>query len=444
MEWGNKKLINGWIVFDWANSVYPLVINSTLFPIYFSAVAVHSGTDKLIYFGKEWENTFLLTLVLSVAYLFIAFLNPLLAGLSDYCRNKLSFMKAFSWIGVIGCFTMFFFTKENIGLGFLGSFLACVGYNGSIVFYNAFLPEIAAPEDQDKISARGFAAGYIGGALFLIASLIAMANPFGASFLPHSGEEKLDFLRWCFIGIGIWWALFARITFYRLKSDEPTRKPEKGWVKAGLDELRIVFKETKSFPGLRTYMLAYLIFGLAVQTMMLIAAYFAISEIDFPEESKDTYIIMTVLIIQFVGVAGSLIFSKISSKRGNVRALIFGIVIYTIVCVWSYFVHGMYAFFVIAGLVGLGMGGIQSLARSTFSKLLPETEDHASYFSFFDFIEKISIVLGLVIYGGLEQLTGSPRISVLSLSFLFAIAVIILLQIRNHSKLLPYKDNEEV
>lgn len=415
-------------MFDWANSVYPLVILSTIFPVYFEAIAHHKGEDILILFGYEWKNTFLLDFMLSASYLIVAFSNPILSGIADRTGNKKLFLKIFNGIGVVGCMSMFFFVQERIWIGLLGSFLASIGYSGSLVFYNAYLPEIVTEDKQDEVSAKGFSYGYLGSALFLIVVLVC-TFVFG-----ETEAQKHIIFRWTFLILGIWWLGFAAYSFKRLPENVFKKSETKDWFKSGLNELKIVFRDLRDHPILKSYLLAFFMFSIAVQTMILVAAFFGAKEVNFPDGYKEIALIGIVLVIQFVAIAGAKTFAWVSSKYGNISGLLFGVISYTIACIWAFFTYEFLPFIFLAGLVGFGMGGIQALARSTYSKLLPETQDHASYFSFYDFVEKMSVVLGLLLFGGLEQLTGSQRYSVLSLVVVFIVAMVLLIRIRKKHK----------
>lgn len=427
-------------MFDWANSVYPLVILTTVFPMYYLEMAVHKGDDILVFFGYDLKNTFVLDIILASSCLLVAFMNPILSGVADASGKKLTFLKIFNFIGVAGCMSMFFFDQDRIWVGLLGAFVASLGYSGSLVFYNAYLPEIADESEQDRISAKGFAYGYLGGAIFLVLILALTfylaSNYVNFSFLPQDPTlvKNLVF-KWSFIALGIWWLGFAQITFRRLPSNVYKKKVSKDMFAAGLKEIKKVYESLKGLKDLRRYLGAYAVFALAVQTMMLVAAFFGKKEINFEEGTADTMLILIILIIQIVGMFGAGFFAWFSKKQGNVISLLLGLVSYLLACLIAFFVTEPLPFVGLAALVGFGMGGIQALARSTYSKMLPETHDHASYFSFFDFIEKMSIVFGLVLFGTLEQITGSQRVSVLSLTVVFIVAIIILIPLRKHKAL---------
>lgn len=423
---GDKKLIQGWAMYDWANSVYSLTIATAIFPIYFKTVTSNDHGNTIILFGREYVNTALYSYALSFAFMVVALISPLLSSIADFKRNKMIFMQMFCYLGSASCAVLYFFDAKNIALGLCAFVLATIGFTGSIVFYNAYLPEIVDEEGQDKTSARGFAMGYIGSVILLIGNLvlIMMHDSFG---LDASLASKISF-----ITVGLWWAGFAQITFKALRNFEKG-KPNYGISKSGTStlfggytELKIVLSEIRKLPNLRNFLLAFFFYNMAVQTVMYIASLFGSKEL----KMETSHLIITVLVIQLVAIGGAYLFSFISKKLGNINALLIAIIFWIIICIGAYLVQTEVQFIALAFAVGSVMGGIQALSRSTYSKMLPETEDHASYFSFFDVTEKIAIVFGTITYGLIEELTGSMRNSVLALIIFFVIGLLILQTLR--------------
>jgi UMF1 family MFS transporter len=432
---GDKKLINGWAMYDWANSAYSLTITSAIFPIYFHSVTTIGGSENVDFLGRSFNSASLLTYAISAAFLVIAIINPLLSSIADYSGKKKSFMFFFSTLGAASCSALFFFDSlSTLWVGILGSILAAIGYAGSIVFYNAFLPEIAEPEDQDKVSAKGFAMGYIGSSLLLIFSLTMILFPQWYGGISNAFASRLAFLL-----VGIWWFGFAQITFNRLPDNPYNVKPEGHYLWNGYRELKKVWFELKSISRLKSFLVSFFFFNMGVQTVMYVATIFGDSELHL-----DTSILIAiVLIIQFVAIGGAYLFSSLSKKFGNIPALIIAIFIWILVCIGAYFcdkrfgVNEQTMFMVLAAVVGMVMGGIQSLSRSTYSKLLPETIDHASYFSFFDVCDKFGTVIGTFAFGFINEMTGSMRNSILVLGSFFIIGIILLLRLRKSSEPLP-------
>ncbi len=415
----NKKVQRAWVMYDWANSVYSLVITSTIFPVYYNSVTKGvDGSDTVTFFGWEFINTVLYSYSISFSFLVIALLAPLLSGIADASGNKLNFMKFFVYLGSLSCISLFFFSGENLEFGIICSVLASIGFSGSIVFYNSYLPEIAKEEEFDLLSAKGFALGYIGSVILLVFNLVTIQFPesFGmptGSFAP----------RFSFLITGIWWVGFAQIPFRVLPNNPYKKSISTDYLLKGYREVNKVFKELRNLPVANRFLASFFFYSMGVQTVMYLAASFGDKELGLPGDQ----LILTVLIIQFVAIGGSYFFAYVSRKLGNKTSLMIMVLVWMGICVAAYFVYSVYQFYSLAFVVGLVMGGIQSLSRSTYAKMIPSTTtDHASFFSFFDLTEKVAIVLGTATYGAIEQLTGSMRNSALFLVIFFVLGIIFL------------------
>jgi len=414
MQTASKKIVNGWAMYDWANSVYNLVITTTFFPAYYAAV---TGLEKfpngIKFLGRTFVNTELKDYVLAFGFLVVAIISPILSSIADYKGNKKNFMQFFCYIGAASCSLMYFFDGNHITLGLMCFMFAGIGFYGSQVFYNSYLPEIAADKDMDRISAKGYSLGYIG-------SVIMQMIGFGlVLMMPDSALP----LKLTFLLVGVWWVAFAQITFNVLPTTAKAERKSKTNVLAnGFIELKKVWNEVKHMPVLKRFLSAFFFYSMGVQTVMLVAIDFGIKELKL-ENSK---LIITAVIIQLVAIVGAIMMSKLSTKFGNVQVLIFTVLLWIGVCIAGYFISTEMHFYIIAALVGLVMGGIQSLSRSTYSKMMPETKDTASFFSFYDITEKFAIVIGLFTFGLIEGLY-SIRQSILSLVVFFAIGFVFLL-----------------
>lgn len=421
---GDKKLYRSWAFYDWANSVYSLVISSAIFPIYYETLTVTETTDQVYFLGTSFNNTTLYTYALSVSFLIVAFMSPVLSGIADYTGRKKLFMQFFCYLGSFSVIGLYFFTGiENLWIGILFSILASIGFWGSLVFYNAYLPEVAFPEQQDKVSALGFSYGYIGSVILLIFNLTMLNNPEWYGITDPTLPARISF-----VSVGLWWMGFAQITFARLPSNVFHRKPEKDFITKGYKELRNVLNQLKELPTLKKYLIAFFLYSIAVQTIMLLAGIFGSKELGLATPK----LIMTILLIQLVGIAGATLFSRISKHYGNLKALKITIVIWILVTFSAFLLQKDdpyidMKFYALGGLIGMVMGAIQSLSRSTYSKLLPEdTKDHATFFSFYDVTEKIAIVFGTWIYGAILAVTGTMRNSVLAMGVFFVLGLIVL------------------
>jgi UMF1 family MFS transporter len=433
---GDKKLLNAWAFYDWANSVYSLVITSAIFPIFYEAL--FSDRSHYIHvFGIELKNSALISFVTAFAFLIVAFCSPLLSGISDYVGNKKSFMKFFCYLGGLSCMGLYWFSLENIYVGLLFYFLGLIGFWGSWVFYNSYLPDIAYPEQQDAISAKGYSMGYVGSVLLLLINLAMVMQPDLFHITGTKGEAAMKAMRYSFVMVGVWWVLFSQYTFYFLPkgNHKATQKMTSSVIYNGFRELKKVWEQLQTQPILKGYLVAYFVYSMAVQTVMLIATYFGAQEILWANESEKTMgLIVCILVIQLVAIAGAQLTSKASKRFGNLPTLLVINCFWLLLCILAYFITLPIHFYAMAGLVGIVMGGIQSLSRSTYSKLLPETEDTASYFSFFDVAEKVGIVIGMCVYGIIDQITGSPRLSIVFLGLFFFLGIILLNRVRIKAK----------
>ncbi|TXK73006.1 MFS transporter [Mesonia sp. K4-1] len=432
---GNKKLLNAWAFYDWANSVYNLVISSAVFPIFYGALTILKDedgnviTDQVSFLGFEWNNDTLISYVTAFAFLTVSILSPFLSGIADYVGNKKSFMKFFCYLGAISCIGLFWFNLDHLWFGLLCYYLALIGFWGSIVFYNSYLPDIAFPNQQDKISAKGYSLGYIGSVILLLICLamILMYETFGF-------EDKGLPTRLSFILTGVWWIGFSQYTYYYLPQGNKKQKLTRNVVFNGFKELKQIWIKIKENLQLKRYLYAFFMYSMAVQTIMLIATYFGIEELDWGTQDATTGLIISILLIQLVAVLGATLTSRLSSKLGNIKVLIGLNLIWIAICAFAYFIETPVQFYITAAFVGLVMGGIQSLSRSTYSKLLPENAiDTASYFSFYDVSEKIGIVIGMLSYGFIAEKTGSIRTTILFFIVFFVLGVIFLLRVPKQS-----------
>lgn len=421
---GDKKLINAWAFYDWANSVYSLVISTAVFPIYYAGLTSSenfaNADGKIAFLGTLWTPTTLYNYALALSFLIVAFMSPMLSGIADYAGNKKKFLKGFCLLGAISVMCLFFFTgKETLWVGIVFSILASIGFWGSIVFYNAYLPEIAHPEQQDNVSAKGFILGYIGSVILLLVCLVLIETKVFGFYDKQFGSQI------SFVLVGLWWIGFAQITYRRLPNDEKVKLPKDNYFAKGLKEIKKVAKELFGYQELKIFLIAFFLLSVGVQTIILMAGIFGTVL-----GLATLNLIATILLVQIVGVFGAFIFSRLSNKIGNIKTLKITIIIWGIVCFIGFNLtketpNIEIYFYILGGLIGLVMGAIQSLARSTYSKLLPKTEDHTSYFSFFDVTEKIALVVGMITFGVLNSII-SIQSSVLALAVFFLASFIVL------------------
>ena len=425
---GDKKILKAWAFYDWANSVYPLVIGTAVFPIFYGELFVES--DYIDFLGINYKNTALIQHITSLVFLLLALLIPILSGIADFIGNKKNFMKFFCYLGSASCIGLYFFDLENIYLGLSFYFLALFSFWASLVFYNSYLPEIAFPKQQDRISALGFSYGYIGSVLLLVFNLIMIMLPEFFGLSNSNGEGSIQAMRISFLLVGFWWAGFSQYTFYHLPQNlnDVNKKDafKKSIIFSGFLELKEVWKILIKDISVKKFLIAFFTFSCALQTIILIATYFGEQEILWGENEKFLGLILSMLIIQLIAIFGAWLTARVSEKIGNIRTLIILNLIWFILCLFAYFVKYPIEFYIIAGFVGMVMGGTQALSRSTYSKLIPKTDNTCSYFSFYQMSMIISVVLGTFMSGIVDQLTGSIRNSIMIFAVVFILGALLL------------------
>jgi UMF1 family MFS transporter len=432
MQTASKKVVNAWAMYDWSNSVYNLVITTTFFPVYYTEMTGEAPFNGYVtFFGRTFVNTALYSYALAATYMLVALLLPILSSIADYKGNKKRFMQVFCATGALACSSLYFFTPQYFSLGVICMMLAAFGFYCSLVFYNSYLPEIASEEDRDRISAKGFTFGYIGSVIMQIIGFLLVVFWEQIPFLNSAGHA----VRFTFLLVGLWWFGFAQIPFRHLPKGNALIKKkntEYNFLTGGFRELRKVVSHMAQLPVLKRFLLAFFFYSMGVQTVMLAATNFGAKVLNLPS----TNLIITIVLIQIVAIAGAYLMAKLSGIFGNIQVLIGVVIMWIGICIVGYLMQTEYHFYMLAIAVGLIMGGIQALSRSTYSKLMPVTEDTASFFSFYDVTEKIAIVIGLTAFGYIEELTNNMRNSVLSLVVFFSIGLLWLMAAL-------YKQNKE-
>lgn len=434
---GNKKAQNAWAMYDWANSTYNLVIGTAIFPIFYTAVTAKQifpgkeHIDDVLFFGSIFKNTEVLSYCLALGMAIVCLLTPMLSGLADYLGRKKFFLQAFCYLGALSCASFYFFDMNHFEWSMLSVVFACIGFWCSYAFSNSFLPELAEPDDQDRLSAKGYSLGYVGSVLLLILNLVAIKG----FDMPA---------KWSFITVCVWWIGFAQITFFHLKDKKSGVKYKSQVLRNGFNELKATWEKMKKTKRLKRYLVSFFVFSMGVQTIMQMASLFGTKEIkridEFGNEvvgMESGQLIVAIILVQLIAIPGAMLFSKLSARFSNLWTLKIALVFWALICIYAFsLVTDPTTFFIAAGCIGFVMGGTQSLARSTYSKFLPQTDDHASYFSFYDVTEKVGLIIGLLSFGFLEGFAGSMRMSILALIIFFIIGFILLL-------LVPRKEEEQ-
>ena len=450
---GDKKVIKAWVMYDWANSVYPLVITTTIFPLFYdkwvdkTAELNGLGDGMAEVFGMHFNGVEIYSYAIAFSLLIVSFLSPILSGVADFSGSKKKFMRIFNYIGSISCVGLFFWNSYSVEIGLLFCMSANIGFWGSLVFYNAYLPEIAEPKDHDLISAQGFSKGYLGGAILLVICL--------TTIMVLGWDAEYSFLL-----VGVWWVGFAQITYRRLpgnSNDKAKGVSNREILSKGFMELQSVWREFSKITRLKRYLISFFVFSMAVQTIMTMAQFFGLEAIDWSigidftpiknlvgseykaarsaiiQSRMETAMIASILAIQLIAIPGAMFFARLSKKLGNINALVTVLCIWVCICISAYVLTIPLHFYILASVVGFVMGGVQSLSRSTYSKFLPDTVDHASYFSFYDVLEKIGMTIGIVSFG---FLTGefNIRYSIMALTVFFVIGLILLLFVPKEEK----------
>ena len=423
---GDSKLLNAWAFYDWANSVYPLVISSAVFPIYYGSLFIDDLYVEIL--GFNFKNTALISFLTAFAFIVLSFITPLLSGIADYMGNKKKFLKFFCYLGSFSCMGLYWFDLSNIYIGLFFYFIALISFWASLVFYNSYLPDIAFKNQQDSVSAKGYALGYFGSVLLLIFNLAMVMSP--DTFGIYGDNTEMIAMRYSFISVGLWWIICSQYTFYYLPEPYEKKKIIKDVILNGFREIIDVWNELKKILIIKKYLIAFFIYSSALQTVLLIAAYFGEQEINWPEDEKTIGLIISILLIQLIAIFGAIITSKLSEKFGNIYTLVILNFFWAFLCIGAYFITEPIEFYVAAAFVGLVMGGIQALSRSTFSKMIPETENTTSYFSFYDVSQKVSIVFGMTLFAFLDQITGSMRSSILVFVIIFLAGAFLLKRIK--------------
>ncbi|TNE63150.1 MAG: MFS transporter, partial [Bacteroidetes bacterium] len=398
-----------------------------IFPAYYNQVTRLNGSNVVQFLGLNIENTALYSINMGLAFGVVALLSPLLSSISDYTGRQKAFMRLFCYLGVLGCALLFWFdSREQLPVGLIGMMIATIGYSGSIVFYNSYLPLIATEDRQDRVSAKGFSYGYIGSTILLMICLALIMNR------ERLGVENTTLMpRVAFLLTALWWLGFAHITFARLPARLKAEKQEGHYLLNGYRELLKIWNRLKQERQLRTFLFSFFFYIMGVQTVMFMAASFGEKEIHL----KVTQLIITILVLEYVGIAGAYFFAWLSGKIGNLRGLTVAVVIWIAICIGSLYITTPLHFYIAGGFIGMVMGGIQALSRSTYSKIIPETGNNAGYFSFYDVSEKVAMMCGLLIWGYMDNLTGSMRNSIVSLVVWFSVALVLLLWLQRMPKI---------
>ncbi|MEO6190298.1 MAG: MFS transporter [Saprospiraceae bacterium] len=419
----NKKAEFGWAMFDWANSSYSLVISTAIFPTFFIAM-----TDlKINLWGMEISNSSLYAFTVSLAYFIVCLISPILSGIADFGGSRKKYMRLFTTIGSLSCMLLFFFKgMDRLYIGILGFLFATLCHAGSLVFYDAYLADLVPPERSDKLSAKGYAYGYIGSVILLIFNILVIQKPESFGFSEQNILEHIP-IRLAFFSVGCWWLGFSQISFANLPKDQSIVN-SKSSILHGINELKKAWKRIQNNNSVKYYLMSFFCYSAGVQTVVYLASPFAQKELKFA--SAD--LIMVILLLQIVAIGGAYLFAWVSKRMGNIISMKIMLVLWVFICILAYLVQTQLQFYFIAGMVGMVIGGIQSLSRSSFSKIIPkDKKDLTCFFSFYDVVFYLSVICGTFIFGLVEQLTGDMRNSVISLIIFFVLGFIFIHKVKS-------------
>jgi len=424
MKEKTSKAELGWVIFDWANSSYSLVISTAIFPTFFIAM-----TDPNIQIGPiSASNSSIYAYTVAFAYLIVCFMSPILSGIADFGGHRKFFMRLFTTLGSLSCMALFFFNGMDQLVWCLVAFAgAATCHAASLVFYDSYLSQLVPPKRSDKLSAKGYAYGYVGSVILLITNIIIIQKPEWFGIGPDLVAQNIP-IRIAFLAVGIWWLGFSQLSFAWLPKDREVHGNTFS-VMHGLRELQKAWSVIKQRKEVFYYLSAFFFYSAGVQTVVYLASPFAQKELGF--ESSE--LIIVILLLQIVAIGGAYFFAMVSKKSDNIVSMKWMLFIWIFICILAYQVESKNMFYAIAAMVGLVIGGIQAISRSTYSKLIPQGHtDITCFFSFYDVVYYVSIVFGTFMFGFIDQIMGSMRYSVLSLILFFCLGLVFIHQVKKH------------
>lgn len=390
-----RRRINAWAMYDWANSAFFTTIVAAVFPPFYRRLVLAAG-------GSPAEATAYWAYTTSAALLLAAVLGPLLGTLADVGRNKKQWLAAFAGLGILSTAGMYFLRGDHFLLASLLFSGGALGVTGSIVFYDALLPHVARPEDIDRVSARGYAFGYLGGGLLLAFNVALILRPevFG---LP----DQVTAIRVSFLSVALWWAVFSIPLFRWVPEPGIPGGGEdcgtRGAVREAWRRLGGTLRRVRSYRHVALFLLAFLIYNDGIGTIIKMATAYG-DEIGIGLHD----LIAALLVTQFVGIPCSLAFGRLAGRIGSKAGILIGLAVYSGIAVLAFFMTTAFHFYLLAVLVGLVQGGTQALSRSLFGSMIPRHQS-AEFFGFFSTSEKIAGILGPFLFGLIGQATGASR-----------------------------------
>lgn len=397
----DRKAVRAWILYDWANSAYVTTMMAAVLPIYF--VGVPGAKIGATAAASVWAYT------QSAAMLLLVVLSPILGAVADVTNRKVRMLAAFMLVGVVS--TAFYATvgEGELALAVVLTILGLVGVNGSLTFYDALLPDIVPKERRDRVSAQGFAYGYLGGGVLLAVNVLMIQQP-GWFGMPDTAAGT----RLAFVTVAVWWFVFSLPLLLRVKERRPAAKLTTAQaVTQAFGRLSSTFRKLKHYPELVKYLLAFWFFSDGIGTIIKMATVYGASV-----GIQTSHLIQALLITQFVGLPSSLVFGRLAERFGAKSLLYVSLAVYSLITVFGYFMASAAHFYILAAAVGLVQGGSQALARSIFIRLIPAGRS-AEYFGFMSVWSKFAGVFGPLVFGFVNQWTGNGSWGILAILIFF-------------------------
>jgi UMF1 family MFS transporter len=416
----HKKTIFGWCMYDWANSAFATTILAAVLPIYFVSIVPEGGVDiSILGFTFHAFATPLWSFSITIAMVIVALSAPVLGAIADYSRAKRQFLIFYTYLGAV-------FTALLVTVGYgdylrasLFFIIALIGFAGGMVFYNAFLPEIAPEGEREYVSGKGFAFGYLGGGILLLLNLL-MIEKHGWFGIPDAAWGA----RLSFLTVGVWWGLFAIPTFRFVRDRKDKVAAKVRYIRHGFKTLADTFRKMRRFTELVKFLISFLIYNDGVQTVIVMAAIFGREELGFEAST----LIGCLLMVQIIGFPAALFMGRLAQWIGEKRTIYLCLIVYCIIVIYGFFMSQPWEFWVLGFLVGLVQGGSQAISRSLYSSLLPVGHS-AEFFGFFAIANRFASIFGPLIFGLVAVLTGSIRNSILAIIVFFIVGFLILMTV---------------
>jgi len=404
----NKKQVYSWVMYDWANSAFATTVLAAVLPIFYSDVAAKGLSNNLA--TSYWGYT------QAIAMLIIAFLSPVLGAMADYSDSKRSFLKFFALLGIAGTGLLYFVNEGDYLVASLFFIFGSIGFSGSNIFYDSYLPIITDKKKIDYISSLGYAAGYLGGGLLLLINMMMILKPnlFGIS-------SSLLATKLTFVTVAIWWLVFSIPAFKYLpqREDKINIKIIEN-AKIGFKRIGKTFRNIQKYKELFKFLIAFWIYNDGIGTIIRMATIYG-REVGIGQSD----LIGALLLTQFIGIPFSLVFGKLGERIGTKKAIYISLMIYLIITIRGYFLDSAMDFWILAGMVGLVQGGAQALSRSLYGSMIPENKS-AEFYGFFGVSSKFAAITGPFVFALVGQLTGSSRLGIISVASFFILGILVL------------------